>query len=252
MSFDIVVLVGPREYDRKFFLEHFEHLNNVIGFRKIFIITPDTLPSLEKLKSEKVCFISESQFPFSIDDVAIYHGRSDRNGWYYQQLLKLYCSFVCPDMLDTYLIVDADVCFLRPIEFYKDGKCIYTTTRVCHSPYFEHMKRLSLDLVRNSLDLSGITHHMMFQKKYLTELFKKCCPSGDQDPLKEFWKKFLSCVSPEQRNHSGASEYELYFNYVVNNRFEDIIIRELDWIDCGSYNPNRAKDFIAVHWWFSD
>jgi hypothetical protein len=41
--------------------------------------------------------------------------KQNRNGWYLQQLLKLYASFVIKDLLNDYLVIDADVYFLKPI-----------------------------------------------------------------------------------------------------------------------------------------
>ena len=36
-----------------------------------------------------------------------YDGKHNRNGWYLQQLLKLYASFVIEELLDNYFIMFA-------------------------------------------------------------------------------------------------------------------------------------------------
>ena len=61
-----------------------------------------------------------------METVAKYHGKLTRNGWYLQQLLKLYAGLTIPNILENYLVVDSDVFFLKPIHFYEDGKFIYT------------------------------------------------------------------------------------------------------------------------------
>lgn len=51
---------------------------------------------------------------------------------------------------------------------------------------------------------------------------------------KPFWQVFILCVI-EHLNHpihaaeSGASEYELYFNYMLKYHPDKIIVRSLSW-----------------------
>jgi len=100
-----------------------------------------------------------------------YNGKNNRNGWYFQQLLKLYIGLVVPDILDNYLVIDADVFFLKPIEFIIDNKIVFTTSSEYHIPYFTHMNKLHPSFIKNISD-SGISHHMMFSKKYIKEIFE--------------------------------------------------------------------------------
>jgi hypothetical protein len=250
MSIDIVIPLGPNEmanihrqlsYTRQ----------NVIGFRNIYVICYD--PSVH---IDGCIMIQESSFPFTKEDVAEvfakYNGKNNRNTWYYQQLLKLYVGFVIPDILDKYLIIDADVYFLKPIEFIIDDKMIFTTGNQYWEPYFTHMNKMHPSFLKN-INQSGISHHMLFYKKYVKEIFDIV-----EDYHKSFfWKVFLDMVE-EHKNHkidyieSGASEYELYFNFVVKYHTNDIHIRKLNWEDMNYYfKPEQAGgyDFIALcHW----
>ena len=95
--FDIVILVGPN--DIKTIHKQLEYTRkNVIGFRNIFIVSYDPL-----LKIEGCTIIHENIFPFTkqfiIEYFANYHGKNNRNSWYYQQLLKLYVGLIVPDIL---------------------------------------------------------------------------------------------------------------------------------------------------------
>ncbi|MFY7729338.1 MAG: DUF6492 family protein [Flavobacterium sp.] len=226
--FDIVIPLGPNE--RRNIQRQIEYTKqNVIGYRHIYVVTNTSEP----MDLDGCIIVDESIYPFKMADIASYfiqhNGKSNRNGWYFQQLIKLYSAFVIKDILDDYLVIDADVFFLKPIEFMKDGKSIFTIGNEYHVPYFTHMERLHPSLVR-SFKQSGIAHHMLFSKKYLNELFSMV----EHYHSKSFWIVFIEAVN-EHRNHpihaqeSGASEYEIYFHFMVSRFGENIIVRQLRW-----------------------
>ena len=76
--------------------------------------------------------INEDIFPFSIHTVSNIHGKLERNGWYLQQLIGLYCGVIIPGIMDKYLVIDSDTFFLKPTHFVEDGKsvCIITGENV--------------------------------------------------------------------------------------------------------------------------
>ena len=141
MSFDIVIPLGPNE--KKNIHKQIEYTKkNVIGYRNIYIVTNN----FDNIQIDGCQIIDESIFPFKMTDIADYfaqyNGKNNRNGWYLQQLIKLYASFVIEGILDTYLVIDADVFFLKPIEFCKNSHFIFTTGNEEHKPYFKHMEKL--------------------------------------------------------------------------------------------------------------
>ena len=161
--FDIVIPVGPNDTD--IIATQIPYTQaNVIGYRNIYLIGNVIIPGCVT--------IPESIFPFSIDTVVSYHGERSRNGWYLQQLLKLYAGFIIPNILDTYLVIDCDTFFLKPTSFINDGKCLYNFGTEHWKAYFVHMKKLNNTFERQ-LDKSGICHHMMFQTMYLNELLDR-------------------------------------------------------------------------------
>lgn len=248
--FDIVIPVGPNEIDN-IHSQLMMTRANVIGFRNIYIICYDS-----NVKIDGCIMIHENMFPFKIDDVAEifarYHGKKNRNNWYFQQLLKLYIGFIVPDILDKYLVIDSDVFFLKPIEFIKDNKMIFTTGNENHPPYFKHMSKVHPSFTKN-INKSGIAHHMIFYKKYIQEIF---------DIVEEyhkipFWKVFLEMVEEHKKYEienieSGASEYELYFNYVYKYHNDNIIIRTLSWENKPvfyKFENDYDYDFVAICSW---
>lgn len=234
--FDIVIPVGPN--DANVIHNQLEYTKkNVIGYRNIYLITK--LP----LQIQGCICISESSFPFTLDTVAKYHGKSSRNGWYLQQLLKLYAGSVIPGILEKYLVLDSDTFFLKPTRFLEvNGKPMYAYGSHYHGPYFKHMACLIPELKQVDTK-SGICHHMMFQKKYLDEIFAIVELQGCK-----FYEAFLKHVAPSDYLYSGASEYELYFNYMLSRHPSEIVIRQLKWQNVPKLTDSDY-DFESVHWY---
>ena len=210
-QFDIVIAVGPNDID--YVKNQIKCTKkNIIGYRNIYLIPYN--PSFEV---EGCITIKEDDFPFSKQTVQQYHGKLERNGWYLQQLLKLYAGIIIPGILDRYLVIDSDTYFINLTPFINDNnKCMYSyNERDIHGPYFDHMNKLHDSL--NRVNYSGICHHMMFETKYVREMFDlvesdKCHHDGRP---KKFYKIFLDSVNEEDFTLSGASEYEIYFNYML-------------------------------------
>jgi hypothetical protein len=236
-DFDIVIPVGPN--DSSVIARQLEYTKkNVIGYRTIFLIACDPALSIEGCTT-----IPETMFPFSIETVASFHGKMERNGWYLQQLLKMYAGLVIPGILERYLVIDSDTFFLKPTEFIKDGKCLYNYGTENHRPYFEHMARLDRRFTKQIADKSGICHHMMFEKKYVKELMD-IVEANHKDT---FYKVFLSTVTDIP--HSGASEYEIYFNYMVRQHPDQITIRALSWNNTSQLEVTSNYAYISWHWY---
>lgn len=232
--FDIVIPLGPND------LQNIEKQiectrTNVIGFRNIYIITP-----IANFVCPGAITIDESIFPFA-DQIALYHGKDGRNGWYLQQLIKLYAGLVVPGILDRYLVIDADTFFLKPTPFINsENQCQYNFGREYHCHYFDHMRKLHPDFVR-VYELSGICHHMMFETRFVKEIMQLV---GEP-----FWVVFLEKVEPWLRHGigSGASEYELYFNYVCKYHMDEIEVRELAWDNVRVLDLEMDLDYISHH-----
>ena len=239
--FDILINVGPK--DRKIITKQIEFTKkNIIGYRNIYLICYDPNITLDGCIT-----INENTFPFTIDTVAKFHGKLSRNGWYLQQLLKLYAGIVIPNILDKYLVIDSDTFFLNPTTFIENGKCLYNYGDIMWDPYFVHMHKLVN--FKNIDDKSGICHHMMFETKYVKELINMVeTKHGDL-----FYNAFLKLAT--EINGSGASEYEIYFNYILKNHKDKITIRKLEWLDVKIFNITINTDcsvipydYMSYHW----
>jgi len=251
MLFDIVIPLGPNDVD--IIEKQIQYTKkNIIGFRNIYIVTYNT-----NIQIDGCITIDENIFQFKEfikNYFAQYNGKNNRNGWYFQQLIKLYAGKFIENILDNYLIVDADVFFLKPTQFIENNKPIFTVGDEHHIPYFKHMNILHNSFQKYCQN-SGITHHMMFNKYYLNEMFKLV----EDLHSKPFWQVFILSVDEHTKhalsaNESGASEYELYFNYMYAYHINDIIVRKLTWtterrktINIYSHDLNKLQmDFISL------
>jgi L-rhamnose mutarotase len=251
--YDIVIPVGPSDSDQINDQLNFT-TKNIIGYRNIYLICYDT--SIQII-DKSIIIIDEKTFPFTIKDVEKYHSKYDRNGWYLQQLLKLYAGLVIPGILERYLVIDADTYFLKPTIFVEDNKCLYNTGSEYHIPYFQHMLKLYPSMEKQ-IQESGICHHMIFEKNYINQLFAMVeeynNTNNNSDNYQYFWQIFLEKVNPEHYgmtyiNMSGASEYELYFNYMLKYNKEKITVRKLEWANV-SNDPNNytLSKYNYVSW----
>lgn len=271
--FDVVVPVGPNDIGR--IHRQLAQLCFAVGRRRTFVVTArraDGLPQFDGCET-----VDEESFPFKLADVAAAHGARPRNGWYLQQLLKLYAGRIIPGILDRWLVVDADTFLLRPVEFVveraKDAQSsyyggageteylpAYAIGPERHEPYFAHMARLHPLLSRAHPEWSGICHHMVFQKCHIDLLFELVDDYHSQGnqvgaPKKEFWQVFLECVDPAVYDASGASEYEIYFNFVQRFRPHEVVVRVLRWANATAAvldDPALAGhglDYVSCHYY---
>ena len=239
--FDIVIPVGPNDVSQ---LErNLKYTRqNIKGYRNIYIVTRNDITF------QNCITVNENIFPFTLDDVwKLTKCRKDRSGWYFQQLVKLYAWKYINNILDTYLVIDCDTFFLRPVDFVKDGKCLYNTGTEYHQPYFNHLKKLDSSWTRVFEKKSGICHHMIFQKKYLEEIFMEI---EAKHLFEDFYKIFLRCVRYSGDLFCGCSEYELYFNYIFKHHPSEVSLRPLKWKNVGTLESNYTGfDYISYHWY---
>lgn len=239
--YDIVIFVGPKDYD---IICHTIEINkkNVLEHRRIYIIT-----NIQRCPHIDGCtMLDENMFPFTIKYIESTHSniRKDRIGWYFQQLGKLLISFYVDDMLEDYLVIDADTYINKPMCFMKDDRHIFhNSTRFGHEPYRAHMRKLNpaLSVVDN---LSGIVHHMIFNKKILAELINTV---EEYHNGKKFYDIFLENV--EKNNTSGASEYEIYFHFMMKYHKSKMIVQKVVLQDIKSIHDKGNHDVVSIHWY---
>jgi len=204
---------------------------NCSQIRRIIVISKEPL-------TKRAEWFSEANYPFDKQSVALELFRGNRVaaatymntnaqklGWYYQQLLKFYAPFVIPNISSNVLVLDADTIFLNKIEFLSPTQAgLYNVGAEYHRPYFQHAARLVPGLKRVYAEYSGICHHMLLQKSALQDLFQVV----ETAHKSSFWKAFCNRVQRKDLYKWGASEYEIYFNFIFS-RPASVQIRKLKW-----------------------
>jgi hypothetical protein len=190
-------------------------------------------------------FVDERRFPFDLKAVRSILGVEERAGWYLQQLIKLYFPLVMSESLESLLVVDADTIFLRACRFTDGRRTVLNFGDEYHAPYFEHMARLHPAL-RKMFAYSGICHTMLLTRPWLSELMGMV---ETQHAKKPFWQIFLECLDPVQRPLSGASEYEIYFNFCLRFHPLDVTLRRFHWKNAARVEDVRAgtDDYVSLH-----
>ena len=155
----------------------------------------------------------------------------------------MYAGLIIPDILDKYLVIDSDTFFIKPVKFIENNKCLYNYGIEYNFPYFFHMKSLDSNFTKVFQDKSGICHHMIFETKYVKEIFK--IVETNHNDL--FYNIFLKMVNLNYT--SGASEYEIYFNYIFKYHIDSVKIRKLKWINTDILDTDSDNDYISYHWW---
>jgi len=243
--FDIVIPVGPN--DKCILSKQIEYTKKyIVGYRNIYLICNDPTIIINGCIT-----IDENSFPFSMNTVSNIIGDVSingfcKNGWYLQQLLKLYSLIIIPGILERCLILDCDTFFLKPTTFIKNNKCLYNYGTEYVGSYFEHMYRMDNNLTKVYDTKSGICHHMMFERKYIIELINKI-EANHNDTFYNIFLKMVTFL------YAGASEYEIYFNYMFKNYSDMVEIRELKWANSGSLdifaNNTDNYDYISYHYY---
>ena len=87
---------------------------------------------------------------------------------------------------------------------------------------------------------------MMFETKYIKILFNQI----ENAHHNKFYNVFLKNVV--NIHTSGASEYEIYFNFMLKYYPDKIIVRNLKWRNVDSlekYIEYNYYDYISYHWY---
>jgi hypothetical protein len=242
MQFDIVTCLGPN--DKDIIHDYIEHnKKNVVGYRNYYVISYDS-----SFEHDGVITIPESRLGVDKEYIASIIFNYERSGWYLQQLLKLNAGDIIEELSENYLVIDADTYFNKPISFLEHSlmtkfgySCEYNV------PYFEHMLRLHPQL-KKRFKPSAICHHMMFSRRYLSDLreFVLNQQADCADVKLDFNKVFIENVNFGE--FSGASEYEMYVNFLVWRHPNAVKMRHLNHFNVKlGTEISSDQDIVSTH-----
>ena len=131
----------------------------VIGERPIHISFGDTLKSIDEPSKDSIIDFYVQRNPPMID----------RAGWLHQTLIKLQAKKYIPDLLPQYVVIDADVLFMRPVPFFEDSEQWFAFHKwSLHGPYKDMFERLTG--IPYPGNYGFVMHHMMYRQDRLDEM----------------------------------------------------------------------------------
>jgi hypothetical protein len=170
-----------------------------------------------------------------------------RAAWVYQQLLKLGAPEYVPDLSARFLVVDADVVFLRRVSFGPELPAFpFSRATELNASYLEAYRRLTGDEAREGH--SFVAHHMLFDAELLSGL--KDAISAHHG-LPWYWG-YVDAVDPADTSSIG--EWDAYGQWVLAHHPEAALHRQLFWRDMRTVPGPWARasfgleyDFLAAH-----
>jgi hypothetical protein len=198
---------------------------NIKGIRNIYIVSRNITPHIEG-----VHFVEEDK---------LFSGRLNKNyiedrwqkigvenlrisGWLLQQFIKIGASYAITNLSNNYVVIDADVVFLRPVEFFRDDRSLMCYGKGGFEPdYLCCEKLLGQKVCR---DYSFVTHHMPINKQLIIELL--------EDIEKRFEKRWydaaIDCFADKNLRFS---EYQLYGQFLFDKHKDKFRLRKLNYLE---------------------
>jgi hypothetical protein len=240
MSVDIIICVGPSDAkDIKALVNNVKQ--HIIGIHKIYLIMPTIVLEKYMVFDNTVENIDENIFPFNKEYIDNLFKCPERSGWYLQQLLKIYAPIVIKNILDKYIIVDADLKFYNRINFFDNDIMLFNTDNITlYEPYKIHLKKIS-SRIDIKFKKSGITNLMPMKRHIIERLIMIV----EEEHNEVFWKVFLNKVESKYYNSSGASEYEILFHFALTFYPKECKIRPVSFKNSDRFSYNLGLTYEA-------
>ncbi len=217
---------------------------------QLYVVSRESFASSD----ERVHWVPEPDgcsFP-SIEDIRERLRRrgasSARSGWLYQQLLKLGAGEYIDGLSSSYVALDSDVIFLRPVSFETAPgiRFLYAPAREEHEPYRASYTRLLGSPPPASSSL--VAHHMLFDRALLSELRSEIAQRG----ACAWHEAYVDATDPGEE--SSISEFNTYGWWVLDRHPALALARPLAWRNLRAV-PLAVEqrlltlryDFVAAH-----
>jgi len=202
---------------------------------KISILTKESVKMKEFCKKNHCTFIDETSVlgygleKFQDTNEANLKGRE---GWFFQQLLKLGFDTICEQ--EHYLVVDTDTVFLKSRIFKFACTTVFEKSDEWHIPYQNAYRKLMG--FEYSSKRSFVVHCMLFEKTVLRSL-----KNYIESKHKTSWDNAI-IKTADYSSSSFFSEYETYGNFFL--RFHRSNMKEVYWFNLTSFDINVKENPI--------
>jgi hypothetical protein len=217
---DVVIPYSPKEKD---IVEMciLGCMKNISDLGQIYVISADESFNYRGVNviGEKVLFTDGLNRQYVEQRLNKEHPKlAFRAGWFYQQFIKLGCSYAIPRLSESYVVVDADVVFLKKVNFFDNGKLLLASSNEYNEPYFRCYEKL-LGQTPDKKH-SFVSHHMPFSKAIVLGLISII--------ERRFNRKWYDAVLDSvDGDYSMFSEYETFGHFAQSYHPEKCRIRRL-------------------------
>lgn len=226
---DLVIPTVSKDFDLLQEVLKAAKKNIVQPINKIFIVSRKDL-TIEKFCSDNgYVFVDElSVLGYGKDAITYMVGNVNRNGWMFQQLLKLSGEkFV---EMENYFVVDSDTILIRPHSLIENGAWTFFQNEEWNQPYFDSFKTL---LGYDAPTTLSYTSHMMI---FNTDNLRRMKKELEEKHGISWDKAYVSTASPTEP--SCISDYDTYANWVLYNLPGKVKNRVF-------YNKGLSRDYFA-------
>lgn len=220
---------------------------NIPSLGTIYLVSDDV-----KIEDSKVIVLRESQV---IPDLTVHDIKerwnkkapenSHRAGWLFQQFIKLGSCKSIPALSEIYLILDADVVFLKKMSFQNaSGQLLLSPASESNAPYYECYRRLFGDNIE--FKYSFVSHHFPVKRTILHQMLNDI----ERRLKKNWYESILDVIDYTQP--ACFSEYET-MGYYMTEHFDEqyswrklVNIQSFKW----KYLPLLwlgLADYVTVH-----
>lgn len=242
---DVVVPAHPKDFD-VLRLSVRSALRHLVPVRRVVVVSPERF----SYDDARVEWVPEPSLPAlpALSDLRLRRPELEtRAAWIYQQLLKLGAAAYVPGLTDRFLAMDADVVFLRRVEF---GPALprfpYSRATELHPPYLETYARLTGEPAQQGH--SFVAHHMLFDQDFLGDLLSTI---AERHGMPWYWA-VVDAADPLQGSSLG--EWDLYGQWVLSRHPDQAVHRQVFWKDARTVPGPWARallgldfDFVAAH-----
>jgi len=173
-----------------------------------------------------------------------------RAGWMYQQVLKLGVPEYVADISAAYMLIDADVIWVRPWRIMVDDRIRFPYTQAFeyHPPYRDAYFRLFG--VQPQAPFSLTAHQMVYDRELLAQM------KGAIEARHgiKWWEAYIQAADPLEP--SSISELDTYGLWVLDNHPAAASHRQLNYLNVpvvpgpfGRAVYARDFNFVAAHAW---
>ena len=248
---DVVIPAHPKDFA---LLRHCIRgvLRNIAPLRQVVVVSSDHYTAREdRVKWVPETAAEQAGLPSLKEIESDWASRSlqptPRATWIYQQLLKLGAGGYIEDLSNRFLVVDADVIFLRYVSFADaERRILYSRASEYHPPYLEAYRRLTGEDPPSRESFTA--HHMLYDQNLLDELFASI-EGLKGEPW--YWA-YVHAADPAEA--SAINEQDTFGLWMLSQHRERMRHRQLFWRDVsitpralGRAHLGLDYDFVAVH-----